>query len=113
MGRNESIITLKTKFKRTIYITFNRNIMKKAIGILVMLIGLTANAQSLDALVDTLQDGSLSIELDNTLYIVDVKSNNLSLYNVTDDRMGAMLSKRYKLSEVVIPKNNPCPNLKN
>ena len=87
--------------------------MKKAIVILVMLIGLTANAQSLDARVDTLQDGSLTIELDNTLYIVDVKSNNLSLYNVTDDRMGAMLSKRYKLSEVVILKNNPCPNLKN
>ena len=87
--------------------------MKKVIGILVMLIGLTANAQSLDARVDTLQDGSLTIELDNTLYIVDVKSNNLSLYNITDDRMGAMLSKRYKLSEVVITKINRCPNLKN
>jgi len=86
--------------------------MKKTIGILVMLIGLIANAQSLDARVDSLQDGSIAIELDNILYIVDVKSNNLSLYNVTDDRMGAILSKQYKLSEVVIPKNNLCPNLK-
>ena len=45
-GKTKSIITLKKKFKRIIYITFNRNIMKISIGMLVMLIGLTANTQT-------------------------------------------------------------------
>jgi len=86
--------------------------MKKAIGMLVMLMGLTANAQSINAQVDTLKDGTITIELDNTYYMLDVKSKELSLYNVTEDKMGAMLTNKYILTEVVLPKRYKCPNQK-
>jgi hypothetical protein len=85
--------------------------MKKTIGILVMLIGLTTNAQTMNAKVDTLYNGALTVEFNNKLYVVDTKSNTLDIFNVSDDKMSASISSKYRLNPVAIKKRKPCPKV--
>ena len=78
--------------------------MKKAIGMLVMLIGLTANAQSTSQLemnsrVETYDDGTLTIEFDNILYAIDTVNNYLTLFDISNDKKSGSLNRRYKLNQ--------------
>lgn len=86
--------------------------MKKAIGMLVMLMGLTANAQSINAQVDTLKDGTITIEFDNTLYVIDKENNELAQYTISKDKKRGMLSQMYTLSRRELPQSTCSKNKK-
>ena len=89
--------------------------MKKAIGMLVMLMGLTANAQTtpqleMNSLVETYDDGTLTIEFDNILYAIDTVNNYLTLFDISKDKRSGSLNRRYKLNQDMVGTRSTCKN---
>ncbi len=91
--------------------------MKKAIGMLVMLMGLTANAQTtpqlkMNSLVETYDDCTLTIEFDNILYAIDTVNNYLTLFDISKDKRSGSLTRRYKLNQERVGRRSTFKNQK-